>query len=109
MAQNHVQPGFAMPVTLAAKTEAGDPVLVGTIFGVALNSGDNGDTIEVATEQVWRLAKANPQVITQGAVLYWDAANGVLTNDDDSAANPRAGVAFAAAASTDTHVLIKLG
>jgi predicted RecA/RadA family phage recombinase len=55
---------------------------------------------------VWEIAKLSTDVVTQGALLYWDAGNSRLTTTASS--HKLAGYAWAAASGTDTTVQIKI-
>lgn len=108
MAQNHIQPGTSMDWTNATGADvlSGSPVLVGNRLCVALGDIADTESGQVATCEVWELAKEAALVVAQGALLYWDATNSVLTTT--ATANTLAGFAFAAAAAADTTVLVKL-
>lgn len=98
---------------------SGSPVLVGKIFGVACVDIADGETENLDIEGVYEIRKATG-AITQGADLYWDAdgnpvgavtgnglsGTGCLTTT--SSGNTYAGRAYAAAASGDATVQIKL-
>ncbi|MHC1701791.1 MAG: DUF2190 family protein [Humidesulfovibrio sp.] len=97
-----------------ATITSGSPVLIGATFGVAC--GDIADDAEgvLVIEGVYEIRKATG-AIGQGALIYWDAdgnplggvsQSGCLTTTDSG--NTLAGRAYAAAAETDTTVLIKL-
>lgn len=85
---------------------AGDPVLVGTRVGIALGDIASAAAGEVAMDEVWKIAKAAPLVITQGDLVYWDATDENVNKTATD--NTLAGFAFASAASADTTVLVKL-
>ncbi len=108
MAQNHVQEGRTMPWTngTAAAVVSGDVVVVGAMVCVALGDIAIGDAGELATEEVFLVAKEAPLVIAQGDIVYWDAVNNRI---DKTNTNVLAGKAFAAAADAATTVLVKLG
>lgn len=108
MAQNRIQAGNHMPHTLTADATSGNGILVGDLFGVALNTGVSGDDIQVSLEGVWELPKTTADVVTQGAPLYWDDTAKEVTTDDNSGANKQAGFAFAAAGNGDETVQVKL-
>ena len=96
MAQNYVNSCERMEITAGATIASGDGVLVGNVFGVALGKGVSGDKIVLATEGVFILPKAAVG-ITQGAKLYWDATNKVLTTT--ASGNMLVALAWKAAAS----------
>lgn len=93
---------------------SGAPVLMGATLGVAQT--DINDTLSgsVEIEGVYEIRKATG-AISQGVKLYWDAdgnpvvgasQTGALTTTADG--NTYAGIAYAAAGSTDPTVKIKL-
>ncbi len=109
MAKNHVRDGDTITWinNTAAVVNSGDPVLVGsTMLAVALESIEIGASGELATEEVWTLPKDATVSVAQGAALYWNAINKNLTTVSTS--NTYAGYAWAAAATADTTVQIKL-
>ena len=108
MAKNYIQKGQAMPWTNGTEVAvtSGEVVVVGAIVAVALVDIAVGDSGILATEEIWELAKEAPLVIAQGDIVYWDATAGEI---DKTNTNVLAGKAFAAAASADTTVLVKLG
>src|SRR6266542_761136 len=76
MAKNFVQPGEV--VTLAAPTggvTSGIGVLIGTIFGVALETVAAGVNFDAMTEGVFDLAKTSAQAWAVGDKIYWDNTN----------------------------------
>lgn len=109
MAKNHVQAGASMPWTngTGADVSSGAVVVVGATVGVAAGDIADGESGILFIEEVFTLPKAAPLVIGQGVAVYWDVADGNinLTATD----NHLAGKAFAAAASADTTVQVKLG
>jgi predicted RecA/RadA family phage recombinase len=117
MAVNEICKGDRMTYTNAtgAAIASGDPVLVGKTLGVAVKDIAIGETETLHIERVFEIRKAATTVIAQGDNLYWDAdgnpqggtaGSGCLTNVATD--NVYAGKAFAAAASTDSTVQIKL-
>lgn len=109
MALNHVQKGDVITWTNAtgSAVESGDVVLVGGIVAVALVDIAAGASGSVAISEVWELPKNTSLAIAAGDALYWDVADEEINKT--SADNYYAGVAVAAAGSTDTTVKIKLG
>lgn len=90
----------------AADVVSGEVVVVAAMVCVALGDIAIGAEGNLATEEVWEVAKEAPLVIAQGDIVYWDAVN---SNIDLTNTNVVAGKAFAAAASAATTVLVKLG
>lgn len=70
--KNFVQPGDVISVTAPANVSAGAGVLVGSIFGVAVNAALSGAPVEIATRGVFDLTKAGSQAWTVGQRVYWD-------------------------------------
>lgn len=105
MAKNFVQEGKALNYTAGADILSGDFVLIGTIGGIATTAIANGKVGAVHITGIFNVAKATG-AITQGAKLYWDNTNKVLTTT--ASGNTIVGVAAAAAASGDATVAILL-
>lgn len=106
MATNFVQEGKTLNYTPSgADVASGDFVLIGVIGGVAKTDIADGKTGAVHISGVYSVAKASGAV-TQGALLYWDSTNSVLTTTATS--NTLVGVAAEAAASGDANVKILL-
>lgn len=105
MAQNHICRGDVMQVVLAAAITSGAGIKVGTVIGVALNTGGIGDQVEVMINGVFAITKATG-AISQGALVYWDdTAKNITTT---SSGNTLAGFAYDAALSGDATVNVKL-
>lgn len=94
--KNFIQPGVTVTVPAPADVESGDGVEVGSLFGIAVHDADNGDDVEITTEGVFDLAKADEQAWTVGAPVYWDSSGGVATSADGGGANAQIGVAMEA-------------
>ncbi|MDH5525158.1 MAG: DUF2190 family protein [Desulfobulbaceae bacterium] len=110
MAKNHIQPGEAMPWTNSTGVDvlSGDPVLVGNRLFVALGDIADGESGQLATCEVWELAKATAiGDIAQGADVYWDNTAKKITNV--ATANTLAGCAWAGALDAATTIQVKLG
>ncbi|MBU1229545.1 MAG: DUF2190 family protein [Proteobacteria bacterium] len=121
MALNKVCSGAVMDYLneSGATITSGEPVLIGATLGVALVDIADDATGSVAIEEVYEIRKATG-AIGQGDLVYWDAdgnpagsttengwsGTGCLTTT--SSGNTLAGRAYAAAASDDTTVQIKL-
>lgn len=105
MAKNFIQEGKVLDYTAAADIASGQFVLVGTVGAVAIADIANGATGPVQVVGVFSVPKA-AGAVTQGAKLYWDAANSLLTTT--ASGNTVVGVAAAAAAGGDARVSILL-
>lgn len=111
MAQNHIACGDILPYVAGATITSGQPVLAGDLLGVALAGGVSGDTISLAVEGVFSIAKrthATTAAMAQGSKVYWDAANSRLDNTDNTGANKHVGWAYETAASTAATVNVRL-
>jgi predicted RecA/RadA family phage recombinase len=104
--QNYIQEGRVLSLLLAADATSGTPILMGTKLVVPMGSGVTGDTIEVATEGVFTLAKTTGEAWAQGAALYWVVATSKLSTTVGS--NTLVGYAAAPALSADTTGNVKL-
>lgn len=103
MTTRYVQPGQVLQHTAAAAIAAGDVVKVGKLIGVALASIAIGQTGSIQIEGVFSVPKATGTAIAQGAsVLFDDVAKTFGAGDGGPGC-----VAFAAAASGDTTMLVK--
>ena len=108
---NQVACGDIFNYVAAGTITAGTPVLMGDLLGVPVTSGVSGDTIAVAVEGVFTLAKVaagSAKAWTQGMKLYWVTASSSLDVTDNSGANKHVGYAFAAALTTDTTGQVRL-
>lgn len=106
MAKNYIQPGEVWDHTPGSNVAAGSVVLMGEVVGVALADITANQTGPVQVSGVWELPKLSTDVVTQGAILYWDAANTRLTVTAGSL--KVAGAAVTAAGSGATSVRVKL-
>lgn len=106
MAKNFIQPGDTITVTAPADVSSGDLVVVGTLFGVAQFDAKSGDDVEISTKGVYTLPKTSAQAWTQGAKVYWDAENKVLTTT--ASTNTLIGHAMAIAANPSAAGIVRL-
>jgi len=107
MTTRFVQPGRVLDFTNAgAAIASGAGVLIGTRFGVALANIATGATGSVQICGVFTVPKLSTDNMTQGALVYWDAANSRMTLT--SAGNTLAGSAAAPAAASTTSVNVLL-
>lgn len=105
--KNYIQPGNMIPLTMAAIVKSGDPVMIGSIFGVAAIDGAIGESINCAVVGVYDLPKATG-VVAQGAPIYWDASAKKVTTDDDEGENPLIGAAILGALSGAPTARVRL-
>jgi predicted RecA/RadA family phage recombinase len=72
--KNYIQPGRMLTLLAPATLLSGALVIVGSFVGIAATDAASGAPVEVATEGVFDIAKKTTQAWTQGAPVYWDAA-----------------------------------
>ena len=107
MARNFIQPGGIVTLTIpAGGLGAGAGYLVGSLFGVAMTGGTEGDEDEFAMTGVFELPKKGGDAPTVGAKLYWNSAERHLTTT--ASGNTYVGVALIASGGADTTVRIRL-
>jgi predicted RecA/RadA family phage recombinase len=73
--KNVVQMGLILTLTASRAVLAGEGMLRGNTFGVALNDTANATPGEFALEGVFTLPKVGSQVQGEGATVYWDNTN----------------------------------
>jgi predicted RecA/RadA family phage recombinase len=106
--KNYVMPGHN--ITALAPTggvASGDPVLIGSLFGIASTDAAEGAEVELATVGVYDIGKA-AVAVSPGDVAYFDAVAGNVTTDADEGANKRVGIFIAAAADSATTGRVRL-
>ena len=106
MAKNYIQPGAVIDYVAGANIASGQMVLMGARVGVALAAIASGATGPIQVSGVFTVAKLSTDVVTQGALLYWDNANSRLTVT--AAGSTLAGFAAAAAGNGVATVNIKI-
>jgi predicted RecA/RadA family phage recombinase len=107
MAKNYIQEGDVLDYTAGgAAVAAGAVVLMGKRLGVILRDIAALATGSASVNGVWQIAKLSTDVVAQGDLLYWDAANGRLTTT--AGTNVLAGYAASAAGASTTTVNIKI-
>ena len=79
-----------------AQLVSGQPLLIGTAFGVVVKSAAQGRRFRLLLEGCFRLPKNLAEAWSLGNPLFWDNTNAVVTIA--SAGNTRIGIAIAAAA-----------
>jgi predicted RecA/RadA family phage recombinase len=116
MATNMIQPGNVITVTATAAATAGKGYLQGQLFGIAAQSAQIGESVDLHMTGVWKLDKASGDVVTLGAPIYYDTVAGVAhthTETDSNSAGASTvgpiGVAVKAAGEGVTKVEVRLG
>lgn len=114
MAKNYIEDGNTIPLTAGdTAISSGDLVLTGDMFAVALTDIDAGSTGTGLAAGVFALPKKKTDEISQGAVVYFDAAKITGTipaaNTDTKIHNRTpAGLAWADAPAGAEVVLVKI-
>src|ERR1700733_10920174 len=91
--QNYVQKGQTLTIAAPYNVTSGGGVLVsgtGYVFGIAVNTQNLGDSMEIVTEGVFDLAK-DASTFANGDYVYWDNTNKVVTST--ATGNKKVGVA----------------
>uniref|UniRef100_UPI00404834B0 DUF2190 family protein n=1 Tax=Yoonia sp. TaxID=2212373 RepID=UPI00404834B0 len=105
--QNYIQNGHIVRVTTpAGGIASGDPLIVGSIFGVAAYSSAEGDPVELSTTGVFQLPKSSAAVLIVGARVAWD--NTAKEMNTPAAGRFPIGVAVEAAGNGVTSVVVRL-
>jgi predicted RecA/RadA family phage recombinase len=85
---------------------SGDGVLVGSLFGIAVDDAESGDPVEIKTTGVFELPKTSAQAWTLGAEIFWEGS--VATTDDDEGPNTLIGKAMAVADNPSSMGIVRL-
>lgn len=105
-----IQEGEKIDLTLAAATDVGDVIPIGTgMIAIASTSGLTGEVVAGELEGVYEINAATADEITLGAEVFFDATNREITTVATN--NTRAGRAVsvkAAAAAGAVSVLINV-
>jgi len=94
--KNYLQDGDTLTIAAPAAVASGDPVQIGSIFGVAMADAATGADVAIVREGIFTLPKVSAQAWAVGAKIYWDATNKVCTTA--APGNTLIGTATAAAA-----------
>ncbi|GAB4120278.1 MAG: hypothetical protein Kow00104_03310 [Rhodothalassiaceae bacterium] len=69
-----IQNGDVITVTVpTGGVASGDPLIVGSLFGIAVFTAAEGEAAEIATRGVYELPKEPTAVLAAGAQVAWDA------------------------------------
>ncbi|MCP3673703.1 MAG: DUF2190 family protein [Gammaproteobacteria bacterium] len=80
MAKNYIKSGCILTVTAIAAVTSGEPVIVGSLFGIPMTSAAIGEEFELKVDGVWTIAKTTANTPAQFAKAYWnDTAKEVTT------------------------------
>lgn len=110
MANNRVQNGKRVDITLAAAATAGVPFSANDMLVVPMVSGEIGDVVACAVSEVYRIAKLTTGVFAIGDKLNWDDSASELTVVATAAAGDvtGCGIAWEAAGNGTTDVAVLL-
>jgi len=110
MGAKFIQEGSAIDYTPSSDVSAGDVVVQGELVGVA--------KLDIKADALGALAVAGVfdfpktagvgEAIAAGANVYWDVADGVAKEDDETGANKLIGKTVAAAGDDDTTVRVRM-
>jgi predicted RecA/RadA family phage recombinase len=103
--QNYVHRGDTLTLTAPYPVTSGGGVKVGNIFGIAVNTQSQGDSMEAQIAGVFDLVK-DASAFAQGDLVYWDDTNKVATST--VGANLLIGNAELAQLTGDATVRVKL-
>ena len=103
---NYIQEGNTLTLVADAAIAAGEAMLKGKIFGVAVKNVAANEKGEFRTAGVFELPALGTDVAAECAIWYWDSGNKRLTITATS--NTRVGVAVEAKAAGATTAIIKL-
>ncbi len=106
MATNLFADGDRTELTSPYAVTAGQGMLVGTLFGVALFSVATSTQVAVAHVGIWDITKEPSLAISAGARVFWDNTNRRVTTTATS--NVCIGHATVAALAADTTVRVRL-
>lgn len=90
--KNFIQAGNVLTAAApAGGVASGDPVQIGSLFGVAATDAEAGAEVELAVTGVFTLPKA-AVAASAGDIAYYDASAVDVTTTDDTGANSRVGI-----------------
>ena len=92
--KNYIQAGENITVAAPADVNAGDGVLIGSLFGVATGKALSGANVTIVRRGVFTLPKTSAQAWTVGAKIYWTGTECTTT----ASGNTLIGLAIQAAA-----------
>jgi predicted RecA/RadA family phage recombinase len=110
MGAKFIQQGSTVDYTPSSAVTAGDVVVQGELVGVA-KLDIAADTLgALAVDGVFDFPKTAGvgEAIAAGAEVYWDVADGVAKEDDETGANKLIGKTALAAGDDDTTVRVRM-
>ena len=106
--KNFRSTGATMTVIALVAAVSGSPVLVGELVGIAGHNAEVGDELVVHFVGEYDVNKVSAQAWAFGALLYWDAAAGLVTTAAAAGANKQIGHAAAVAANPSATGVVRL-
>lgn len=104
--KNFVQRGENITLPAPAAVSSGDPVLVGSLFGIAAGDAASGADLDLVTTGVFEMAKVSALAIAVGDTIYWDDTAKLVNKT--ATGNTKIGVAVTAAANPSATVNVRL-
>jgi predicted RecA/RadA family phage recombinase len=104
--QNYLGDGDVVIIIAPSAVVSGQPLLIGSMFGVCLASAAAGQPVEFWLKGIYQLPKVAAEVWTVGLALFWDNVNALVTLVGSG--NTRIGVATAAAANPSSLGNVRL-
>ena len=92
--KNFIGVGNRVTLMATATTTSGQPVLFGSLFGIAENAAAIGDPLVIVLNGIFDLTKTASQAWNVGQLIYWDVATSRVTST--VATNKLVGVAVLA-------------
>ena len=77
--KNFVHIGDNITIPAPATVTSGELVIVGSLFGIASTDALTGERVTLSTTGVFEMPKVAANVITLGAVVYYDESAGLVT------------------------------
>ena len=78
--KNFIGVGNRVTLVAAAITTSGQPVLIGSLFGIAESAAAIGDPLILVMNGIYDLPKTASQPWTVGQLIYWDVATSRVTS-----------------------------
>ena len=78
--KNFIGVGNRVTLTAAAVTTSGQPVLIGSLFGIAESAAAIGEPLVLVMNGIYDLTKTASQAWTVGQLIYWDVTTSRVTN-----------------------------
>ena len=106
--KNFVQPGHSVPLTMGADVVSGDPVLIGSLFGIVQADALSGVQVECVVDGVVSMDRDSADVYTEGLLVYFNEAAKEVTIDANAGANKLIGVSLEAVGASAGSLKVRL-